>query len=301
MAGLLVVGVAWQQGGAADPPSPVRIMPLGDSITLGASPEQSYRGHLQRRLTAAGHTFDFVGSYGNVIPPGGEAVWAGPEASQTSYRGPLDIDFEGHGGFQAGQPEAVLGYPDHMLAQMIRTDVSRFEPDVVLMHIGTNDYLGGWTTHGPWHGPGGPDDRRIEFAARNVIDLIDALCVLRPEATVLVAPIGKAGLNGVQDDLAAMSAIVAQAVEERARQGRPVLMVTDLYHAFTAADLSDAVHPTDAGYAKMADAWFRSLNIVLAARGAAAAAPSSCPPLGGPAPPVTTTSAKPTAVPTPAA
>ena len=126
--------------------TPLRVMPLGDSITLGSSPEHSYRGHLQALLAGAGHSVDFVGSYGNVMPPGGEAVWAGPEASQTNYQGPLDIDFEGHGGFQAGQPQSVVGYPDHMLAQMMPTDLPRFQPDVVLVHIGTNDYLGGWTT-----------------------------------------------------------------------------------------------------------------------------------------------------------
>ena len=53
-----------------------------------------------------------------------------------------------HGGFQTGQPESVVGYKDHMLAQMVPTDIPLFQPDVVVMHIGTNDYLGGWTKHG---------------------------------------------------------------------------------------------------------------------------------------------------------
>ncbi len=42
------------------------------------------------------------------------------------------------------------------------------QPDIVLLHIGTNDYLGGWTTHGPWHGPGGDWDQRVGLSAKNV-------------------------------------------------------------------------------------------------------------------------------------
>lgn len=284
--GLLAAALGLRAGAATDPAAgpgaggsgvggPARIMPLGDSVTLGASPERSYRGHLQQLLLAAGHRFDLVGSYGNVIPPGGEAIWFGPDAAQVGYQGPLDIDFEGHGGFQAGQPEAVVGYRDHMLAQMIPVDVPRFAPDVVLVHIGTNDFLGGWTTHGPWHGPGGPGDRPHEFAARNVIDLLDAIAQLRPEAIVLVGAIGRTGLNGVHDDLARISALVRGAVEQRAAAGRRLTYVADLYDAFVPADLADVVHPNDGGYAKMAAAWFRALHPVLCALGAGAAA---CPP-----------------------
>ena len=258
--------------------APLRIMPLGDSITLGNGPERSYRGHLQTMPSTAGHRLHLVDSSGNVIPPGGEAIWFGPEASQTAYDGPLDKDFEGHGGFQAGQPESVVGYQDHMLAQMVPTDIPLFAPDVVLMHIGTNDFLGGWTIHGPWHGPGGPQDRRVEFAARNVLDLVDAIGTLRPATVVLVAPIGRSGLNGVQDELAKISVVVRQGIEARAIQGRPVQFVADLYDGFTPADLADIVHPTDGGYEKMAAAWFRALHPVLCAMNRpAAATPPSCP------------------------
>ena len=42
---------------------PIKIMPLGDSITLGNGPDHSYRGFLQQKLTAAGYAYDFGGSY----------------------------------------------------------------------------------------------------------------------------------------------------------------------------------------------------------------------------------------------
>ena len=213
--------------------TPVRIMPLGDSITLGDGPAQSYRGFLQSQLNAAGYAYDFVGSYGNVVPPGGVNTWAWAEDSQLNYNGPLDKDFEGHGGFQAGQPESVVGYKDHMLAQMVPTDIPLFQPDIVLMHIGTNDFLGGWTTHGPWHGQAGDWDQRTELSAKNVKDLIDSIHALRPTTTILVGAIGRSGLNGTLTDLAALSLIVGDHVTLRASQGWPVSYVGELYDQFT--------------------------------------------------------------------
>lgn len=245
---------------AAAEAAPLRIMPLGDSITLGSGPAHSYRGFLWQSLVDAGVGFDFVGSYGNIVPPGGEPTWAWPEDVQRFYNGPIDKDMEGHGGFQAGQPESVVGYKDHMLAQMVPTDIPLFQPDIVLMHIGTNDLLGGWTIHGPWHGPLHDWDRRVDLSAKNVVDLIDSIHALRPQTLILVAPIGKASLGGIQEELDAMSTIISDAVDQRAAQGRKVEMVADAYAGLVPSDFSDGLHLTDTGSRKLADAWFRALQ-----------------------------------------
>src|SRR5689334_13802099 len=75
LAATLAVGAAWPAVATAaeTPPSapqaaaaatPLRVMPLGDSITWGVgSPSgNSYRSFLANKLTAEGHTLDFVGS-----------------------------------------------------------------------------------------------------------------------------------------------------------------------------------------------------------------------------------------------
>ncbi len=252
---------------AAMATEPIRIMPLGDSITLGGGPDHSYRGFLQQQLNAAGYSYDFVGSYGNIVPPGGEATWAWAEDVQRNYVGPLDRDFEGHGGFQAGQPEAVVGYKDHMLAQMVPTDIPLFQPDIVLLHIGTNDYLGGWTTHGPWHGPGGDWDQRVELSAKNVIDLIDTIHQLRPQTTILVSAIAGPGLNTILDGLTQVSNIVASAVDQRRAAGRNLQFLANTYDTITTADMADAVHPNDNGYTKMAATWYKALTPILDSMG----------------------------------
>lgn len=260
-----VVVAQWPSGcnvaGAAA--APIRIMPMGDSITAGGGPEHSYRAPLQAHLDAAGVSYDFVGSYGNIVPPGGEPIWSWPDESQSSYSGPFDKDFEGHGGFQAGQPLSVVGYRDHMLAQMVPTDIPQFQPDVVLLHIGTNDYLGGWTIHGPWHGPNGEWDQREAYAARNVIDLIDAIHQIRPQTWIVVSAIGRPGINNILDGLAVVSNLVQAAVLERASAGRNVSYLANTYADITAADLADAVHPNQIGNAKMARTWFEALQPLL--------------------------------------
>jgi lysophospholipase L1-like esterase len=90
--------------------APLRIMPLGDSITVGVgSPNRSgYRIDLQRRLRAAGVTTDFVGSQSD--GDGG------------------DLDHEGRGGWTVEQ-----------IAAQVEQRLTETAPDVVLLHAGTNN------------------------------------------------------------------------------------------------------------------------------------------------------------------
>ena len=90
--------------------APLRIMPLGDSITVGVgSPgKNGYRMDLQRRLRAAGVTTDFVGS------------------QSDGDNG--DLDHEGRGGWTIDQIAAQV---DRRLAET--------SPDIVLLHAGTNN------------------------------------------------------------------------------------------------------------------------------------------------------------------
>ncbi|MFI5985054.1 SGNH/GDSL hydrolase family protein [Streptomyces sp. NPDC051555] len=101
---------------------PLRIMPLGDSITYGSGSSDGggYRLPLEKRL-AQQHDVrvDFVGSL---------------------HDGPLtDADHEGHGGYTVDQIRAGV---DGWLATS--------QPDVILLHLGINDLNRG-------QGPGAAD------------------------------------------------------------------------------------------------------------------------------------------------
>ena len=102
---------------------PVRVMPLGDSITAA---QESYRGPLYRWLVGSGRSVDFVGG------ESWEPIGGG------------DADHEGHGGYTIG-PDSNLDYrggPGN-LAQNVDTWVPQARPDVILLTIGSNDLAGG--------------------------------------------------------------------------------------------------------------------------------------------------------------
>jgi lysophospholipase L1-like esterase len=94
---------------AADP---VRVMPLGDSITQGGS-IGGYRLDLGTKLRAAGRSVDFVGS-----------MTDGPGTMP-------DRNHEGHPGWTIAQIDANVG-------NWLRT----YTPRTILLHIGTNDMYG---------------------------------------------------------------------------------------------------------------------------------------------------------------
>jgi lysophospholipase L1-like esterase len=91
---------------------PVRVMPLGDSITQGGS-IGGYRLDLGTRLRAAGRSVDFVGSLSD-----------GPSSMP-------DRNHEGHPGWTIAQIDANV-------VNWLRT----YNPRTILLHIGTNDMYG---------------------------------------------------------------------------------------------------------------------------------------------------------------
>jgi lysophospholipase L1-like esterase len=90
---------------------PMRILPMGDSITEGSA-ASNYRTTLRTILTTAGYEVDYVGTY-------------------TANPGALtDREHEGHSGWRIDQLDSnVSGW------------FSAIEdPDFILLHIGTNDF-----------------------------------------------------------------------------------------------------------------------------------------------------------------
>jgi lysophospholipase L1-like esterase len=107
---LLLAAAAVQPVSAAPP---IRIMPLGDSITDGAGAPGGYRLPLYQLLTNAGFNVDFVGTL-----------------TDNGAPGLPDPDHEGHSGWRIDQIDSIiLGVFD-----------KDADPDAILVLIGTNDY-----------------------------------------------------------------------------------------------------------------------------------------------------------------
>lgn len=196
-------------------PSPkgtVKIMPLGDSITDGFTVEGGYRIKLWKSITDKGATVDFVGSMQN---------------------GPAELgdkNHEGHSGWTISQIDTN-----------INSWMDQYKPQIVLLHIGTNDM---------YQNPTGAPDR--------LSTLIDKICAKLPSDGKLyvsnIIPFPMSASN-----VTAYNSKIPGVVQQKASQGKPVYFV-EMYNALTANDLADGVHPNITGYNKMADVWFNAIK-----------------------------------------
>lgn len=210
--------------GEPDPPmGTLRILPLGDSLTLGfgtagagAGSEIGYRKRLGERLAADGIDFDFVGSQSN-------------GSSELS-----DKDHEGYNGYAVPQ-----------VAEVAAVAVPEFEPDVVLLMAGTNDQI----VFVPPTQP--PAD-----AANDMESLLEQIHTDAPNAQIILAQIIPLTFNdeGVKEYNALLPAIV-----ERQRAAGVAVRLVDMYKIGRENLSADGIHPTQAGYDLLADIWYPAL------------------------------------------
>jgi lysophospholipase L1-like esterase len=197
-----------------EPGKPVRIMPLGDSITFG-TPDPAYGGYrrlLGALLAADGYMIDFVGSRrsGYVAHP----------------------NHEGH-----------VGWTIQQLKNGIDSNrwLETYRPDLVLLHIGTNDIFQG----------------KAAAAPGNLAALIDDILMRLPDAQVIVAQIISYRQPAGPDHLA-FNAAIARIVAAKA----PRVTTVDMRELLEPSDYADGVHPNALGYDKMARAWEAAIRAV---------------------------------------
>ncbi len=201
----------------------IRIMPVGDSITEGAGGTSGlggYRGPLYDLLVNAGHTIDYVGSH------------------QTNSALLADMDHDGWGGWTIGQIDAnIIGWLDGIGAA----------PDILLLHIGTNNFGSGASNPG----------------AINELDaLITKIANHRPTTQIIVTNLMERGGTANTNIQNEFNPFVEGIVSNQSTAGRLVSFL-DMRSAVPLSDMPDQLHPNDAGYGKMAAAWLGAIEEVL--------------------------------------
>jgi lysophospholipase L1-like esterase len=214
----------------------LKIMPLGDSITWG-TPDLSYGGYrhlLGTLLSNDGYSFEFVGSGQSGLIPSpnneGHFAWTIPQIKNG-------IDSKGW--------------------------LETYQPDIVLLHIGTNDLR--------------PRVGGAASAPDILSTLLDDILARLSQAHVIVAqiiPFGRGPDQVHQSYNAAIPGIVAS-------KG-PRVSTVDMQNILSRSDYADGFHPNAGGYDKMARAWEPAIRAVIpgsaqrdetpAPRGASAAA-----------------------------
>ncbi|ACL15472.1 carbohydrate-binding protein [Methanosphaerula palustris] len=211
----------------------VNILPLGDSITRGGttadSPYPSYRYLLWNYLKTGGYDVNFIGST------------TFPTFSSFSF----DQNHEGHGGYTTGMELAGDSSDDP--SAKLSNWLKLYTPDIVLLHIGTNDVI-----------------QQVPLATRlsNDAQIIDTLRADNPNVKILIAqiiPTSDSFRNTNSQLIAYNNALPALAAQKSTAQS-PVIVVDQYtgYNGFS-DNQYDGIHPQTSGEKKMADRWYAAL------------------------------------------
>ena len=202
----------------------LRIMPLGDSITLGRGDRRidGYRRELGTLLASAAVRHDFVGS-------------------QSDGTG-ADNDHEGHSGWTIAETRGrIHGW------------LSSARPDVILLDLGTNDLLQGYD-------PVGAGARLADLIDTILASSPDVRVVLA--TLVITTPAADRPVRPSRARAAPLLLTYNTEVRRIAAARAPRVRLAEMA-GVRGDETRDGVHPLPRGYRKMARRWYRQLGLIL--------------------------------------
>jgi acyl-CoA thioesterase I len=209
----LRVSTCGNQGGT------LRIMPLGDSITEAAVGHNSYRRDLYFNLKRVGCKFDFVGSQ--------SGVYGAPSAPN----GDFDQRHEGHWGWRVDE-----------IASQVTSYIAYASPDIVLIHLGSNDIF---------------QNENPANVAQELGSLIDTIRQVKPDTEIMLAKLISSSYNS--QGITALNALIDGVASSRSYAPYPPVIVVDQASGYLPYDNYDGVHPAPSGEARIARRWSRAI------------------------------------------
>jgi lysophospholipase L1-like esterase len=205
--------------------TPLRIMALGDSIT--GSPG-CWRALLWNRLTANGLT--------NFLPVGSLSPAGCP--NDNSWH-------EGHGGILA------IGMAN---ANQLPPWLAATNPNVVLMHLGTNDSFN--------------HNNTVDMILAAYTTLVGQMRANNPNMKILVAQIiplytATTQCTDCYQRVVALNNAIPGWASGLSTAQSPIIIVDQWTGFNTVTDTGDGIHPNDAGIQKIADKWYPAVAALL--------------------------------------
>ena len=202
---------------------PIKIMPLGDSITQADSKHNSYRRNLWLKLKLGGYNIDIVGSQTKNHP---RSAPPNPD---------FDLNHEGHWGWRT----------DHILDEIDQW-AGVYQPDIVLMHLGHNDIF---------------ESESIQSTIKELGDNISILRSHNSKVVVLLAQL--ISTYPLSDSIRKLNAAIAELARSKSTVESPVIVVNQDDGFNAAVDTYDGVHPNESGEEKMAAKWYEAIVEIL--------------------------------------
>ncbi|CAK7213188.1 hypothetical protein SBRCBS47491_001717 [Sporothrix bragantina] len=196
---------------------PLRLMPLGGSVTYGSesSNGNGYRKALRDKLFNGGYQVEMVGS-------------------------------RKAGSMENNANEGWRGYRIDQIHNRATKSVPRLRPNLFTINAGSNDCL---------------QDFELGLIEKRMSDLLEYLWSASPRATVILSTLvvneeASAELR-VQRVNEHLRRLAQQRITEKKRIVLAEMHGTD---GPQVSDLADGTHPGDAGYEKMAEIWYSSIE-----------------------------------------
>ncbi|MDX5417770.1 MAG: Ig-like domain-containing protein [Hymenobacteraceae bacterium] len=249
------------------------IMPLGDSNTHGTKSGDTrpdaqriaYRKQLYDLLTGAKAKFLYVGS-----ERAGSAFLSNDQNAGFPAARTMDI-------LSLLKTSSYRNQANELVSRGSGTYLDKFNPDVVLLHLGTNGGIYGVT-----------DDEQAIAEMAGILDEVDAYeARSKKEVTVILGLIinrvPQSGTDEAPGYTSRFNDRVKAMAENRIKAKSDRIVVVDMEKSAgivyqlssKGGDMDDYLHPAPSGYQKMANKWFEALKPLLEPNAADTKAPET--------------------------
>ncbi|MCC9166756.1 GDSL-type esterase/lipase family protein [Pontibacter harenae] len=226
-----------------------KIMCLGNSITQGNEVHPSYRYLLWKKLIDAEVNFVYVGSHSTNRDDNKKVEVESPVIGSEYNEHIFTNVNEGHWGWRTDQIlNGNSGQPTKLkLSQWLEG----YTPDIVLMHLGTNDVF---------------DNQSTSSTLEELQLVISTLRSVNKDVIILIAkliPANRASLGDkdIPERLEDLNNEIAKLAPTLSTTESPVILVdqNNDFNPTPGVDTWDGIHPNTSGEKKMAEKWFDAI------------------------------------------